>query len=226
MRIIRCLASAGLILPLFAASTTFAVQSIRAHLIDPAVDGFFAEPHIDGTYGWTFGINSPITVTDLGFYDQGGDGLLRSHQVGIWQVNNYKNPTVAGPLLTSALIPAGTGVQLDGPWRKVAIPPIILLAGSYAIGGQDGSTSTDPIIYRGNIIITTPSNDPRIVIGDASKSASTGFSPPIQTFLIASSTESGPIFYLLPVPEPTCFVLAVCSLIGVLPFLMRCKYRC
>ena len=36
------------------------------------------------TLGWSFVVNSPISVTALGAFDADGDGLNVAHDVGIW----------------------------------------------------------------------------------------------------------------------------------------------
>src|ERR1700730_1244531 len=39
----------------------------------------------NGMYGWTFYLLEPITVTGVGWYDDGLDGLAHAHEIGIWQ---------------------------------------------------------------------------------------------------------------------------------------------
>lgn len=80
-------------------------------------------------------IESYISVTALGFYDFGGDGLLSSHQVGLWDAN--------GVLLGSVEIPAGTGAYLENDFRWVNLPtPIFIPTGYFTVAGTDGD---DPI---------------------------------------------------------------------------------
>lgn len=45
-----------------------------------------------------------LTVSALGFHDEGGNGLLTSHEVGIYDLSQT--------LLGSVTIPAGTGATL------------------------------------------------------------------------------------------------------------------
>src|SRR3954453_11050000 len=113
--------------------------------IDPAVDGSFVEPANNKTWGWSFHVTSPIRITHLAWNDTGRDGLSHSHQVGIW-----KDPFNAngGTLLSSVTIPSGTVAELSGPWRRVAIAPIVLQPGDYSIGGQNNSQSLDNIVYK------------------------------------------------------------------------------
>lgn len=84
-----------------------------------------------GTVGGRWGIGAnPLTVTALGYEDQGRDGLNLDHQVGIWDST--------GAMVASVTVPAGTGGTLDGAWRYVSLtPPVVLAAGaSYWMGAQ------------------------------------------------------------------------------------------
>ena len=68
-----------------------------------------------------------MTVTDVGIFDQGGDGLIDSHELGIW--------TSLGSLLVDVTVAAGTGEELDGSYRFHAITPMVLSADTdYVIG--------------------------------------------------------------------------------------------
>src|SRR5262245_15720714 len=74
----------------------------------------------DTMAGWRFSTNSPVTVTGLGFWDQGGNGLVASHQVGIW--------TDGGTLVASGTVAAGTADPLDNGFRVATIAPVALSA--------------------------------------------------------------------------------------------------
>src|SRR6266851_1027675 len=53
----------------------------------PGVGGFQnANYGANGTIGWGFTLASPLTVTDLGYFD-GDSGLVDPHPVGIWDSN-------------------------------------------------------------------------------------------------------------------------------------------
>jgi hypothetical protein len=78
------------------------------------------------TLGYAFTVSSPVTVTNLGLFDFGNDGLNTSHAVTIW--------TSTGTQLVQTTIPAGTaGTLIDG-FRYVDIEPFILAPGTYTIG--------------------------------------------------------------------------------------------
>lgn len=79
------------------------------------------------TVGWSFTVSEALTVSSLGYFDLGANGLGESHGVAIW--------TGAGTLLTSATVPSGTAGTLLNSFRYVAISPLILNPGAYVIGG-------------------------------------------------------------------------------------------
>jgi len=81
------------------------------------------------TRGWAFTTDNTITVTSLGWWDLGDDGLRFSHQVGIW--NN------AGVLLLSATVASGTTDPLIDHFRftSTLTGDPTLAPGNYVIGG-------------------------------------------------------------------------------------------
>jgi len=86
---------------------------------------------ITSTRGYSFDVTESlgIMVTHLSFFDNLGDGLAESHDVGIWDS--------AGILLASTTIAAGTVDPLDatGKFRTTAITPTFLAAGDdYVVG--------------------------------------------------------------------------------------------
>jgi len=83
-----------------------------------------------------------LTVSALGFFDDGGDGLLSSHDVGIYDLGQT--------LLGSVTIPAGTGATLANGTRWVTLStPINLsantnyvLATTFQASGDRGNEAT------------------------------------------------------------------------------------
>jgi Domain of unknown function (DUF4082) len=95
----------------------------------------FGEANV--TVGFKFTANKNLTVNALGFYDDNQDGLITSHDVGIYDLS--------GTLLTSTSVASGTNVGLDGKFRYSSISSFNLNSGqSYIIAGlangQDGYT--------------------------------------------------------------------------------------
>jgi Domain of unknown function (DUF4082)/PEP-CTERM motif len=101
------------------------------------------------TLGFEFSVNSAgLAIDKLGVYDNLGDGLASSAQIGLWDIS--------GNLLTFVTIGAGLGT-LDNLFRFQSIIPYSLTAGQhYVVGafttdlasslgtGQGGSGTVDP----------------------------------------------------------------------------------
>ena len=80
----------------------------------------------DQLYGWIFSINTPITVTSLGVYDENSDGLSISHDVGIYRQSDQV-------LLGSATVPSGTVGTLIDTFRLESVSPFSLAPDTYVI---------------------------------------------------------------------------------------------
>ncbi|MEY2409783.1 MAG: hypothetical protein QOF48_2453 [Verrucomicrobiota bacterium] len=97
-----------------------------------------------GSRGWGFfnGPNSPIVITELGVFDSGADGLINSHEVGLW--------TTDGTLLASGIVPSGTAAPLIDGYRYISIMPVILPGSfgggsGYIMTAQYGASDSDDI---------------------------------------------------------------------------------
>lgn len=152
--------------------------------------------------GWQFNVTQSLTVTGLGWFDDGGDGLAVSHTVGIWDS--------AGTLLASILVPAGTTAPLDGQYRMVAITPIVLGIGDgYIVGGENFANNTERLAF--NVTMTV---DPRITFFDATFSGvGSGFVRPTE-FSVAETGFFGPMFAVDNVPEPSTWALITSGLLA------------
>lgn len=62
-----------------------------------------------------------ILVNQLGYWDEGGDGLAIEHQIGLFQYNGAGSSYT---MIATATIPSGTAATLDGGYRWVEIPAI------------------------------------------------------------------------------------------------------
>jgi len=71
--------------------------------------------------GYSFVANVATNVVSLGVWDQDGDGLLNSHEVGLWASD--------GTLLASTVVSAGSAGILDSGFRFTDISPVPLTAG-------------------------------------------------------------------------------------------------
>ncbi len=93
------------------------------------------------TLGSQFQVSQSGTITALGIFDLGSNGLAEGHAVGLW--------TNSGTLLASTTIPAGTGGFLVDNFRYVSIPSVNLIAGQTYVLGALYPTGTDPVIFYG-----------------------------------------------------------------------------
>jgi hypothetical protein len=145
--------------------------------------------------GWTFDVLEPLTVTGLGWYNQGGDGLEAAHMVGIW------GPGPDYALLQSVTVPAGTAASMSGPFRNVPIPQITLAPGKgYTVGGQTATGLVERIV-GGDTPFSTVSQSvdfrvtfvaPVTTVGDPS------FTRP--SFRLGDWGFYGPSFSVVPAP--------------------------
>ncbi|MBP6815881.1 MAG: PEP-CTERM sorting domain-containing protein [Burkholderiaceae bacterium] len=91
----------------------------------------------DTTRGYGFTVTgSNLVAAQLGVWDEGGDGLAESHQVGLW------NST--GTLLASVTVGSGTSAALVDGFRYVDIVDVPLAVGSYTVGAFFIGGSQDP----------------------------------------------------------------------------------
>jgi hypothetical protein len=110
----------------------------------------FTSPTLDMTngewsLGYEFSVNSPITVTQLGFYDSGQDGLLQSHDVGIYDTSQN--------LLVSGTVAAGTTDPLVDYIRYTTVAPTSLGIGVYFIAA---ATDTDNYTWDPSGLVSAP----------------------------------------------------------------------
>jgi hypothetical protein len=93
------------------------------------------------TLGWTFTVDDDIVVTQLGLFDSLQNGLVESHEIGIWDE--------VGALVATATIGSGVSGQLIDNFRYVGIVPVTLGAGAYTIGAFFG-TGDEPLVFAGS----------------------------------------------------------------------------
>ncbi len=155
------------------------------------------------TIGWQFTVTSPVTVTELGYYDPNAKGKLKSnHDVGIFASD--------GTLLLSATITAGKHTT-DDDFAFVAVPSFILSDGTYVIGG-DSFDSNDPFIFAASSL----SPIPQITLGE------TGLFTFGSVFTLPASNQPGAMYMgpdfevasIAAVPESSAFSMLFCVLIS------------
>lgn len=177
-------------------------------------------PNSDQTVGWMFNVLSPLTVTGLGWFDEGHDGLAVSHAIGLW------NPL--GTMLATIVAPAGTVAPLDVQYRMMPIAPLGLAPGDgYIIGGLDSSQNPERTACGGQVLggpcgaPLSQTVDPLITFVDATAAlVGTGFQRPTIVVAPGSVGFYGPMFALqagepVPVPEPSTSLLLGAALSGL-----------
>jgi hypothetical protein len=150
------------------------------------------------TRGWAFSTASTINVTSLGWWDEDGDGLGASHQVGIW--------SNIGTLLMSATVNSGTTDPILSGFRfnSSLSGSTLLTPGTYVIGGK--SESADATRRAGGLIVTTAAG---IAHMENRTSGDSSFAFPDGTQESLDPGYFGPNFQFTTsaVPEPSAFVL-------------------
>ena len=110
---------------------------------------FVNQPGIGSQQGFVLGmdfvVNTPVTVTELGAFDSGGDGFANTIHVGIYNVNT-------AALLGSADLIGTAGTLIDGS-RFVSVTPFTLNPGMYSIVAADFVGADD---FSGNTGLGTP----------------------------------------------------------------------
>lgn len=156
------------------------------------------------TGGWGFTVNATIDVVGLGVWDEGADGLVESHMVGLW--------TGGGALLTSALVTnAASAVASTGPgqWRFTSIAPLMLTPGTYVIGAAySANDSGDPLRFN-----TIASTIPEIALGNAM--VMTGAAGLTFPSIVSPNLDAGlfgPNFQAVSTPEPASLTLLTTGL--------------
>jgi hypothetical protein len=197
-----CLVMPG---PADAAVTTMAVSFADSGL--PSVSG----PDI--TIGWRFTTAGPISVSQLGFWDDQSDGFAEQHQVAIWTT---AGAGAAGDALVTTTLSAGAVDPLapGTRFRMKTVTPVILPAGDYIIGGYLPGNQLEPFMNVGEIS------------GFAAASGITYIerrSPQVAGFARPGTALTGvglfgPNFGFLAVPEPSSLCLLA---LGSLTLLRR-----
>ncbi len=110
--------------------------------------GVLGPSQLDQTLGWSFNLNTEVTLNRLGVFDEGQDGLFAPHQVGLW--------TTSGTLIADATVPAGTGGLLLGDFRYASVADVVLPVGDYVIGVHFTAQAADQFLQDSSLLTIDP----------------------------------------------------------------------
>jgi hypothetical protein len=176
-----------------------------------------------GMYGWNFWLLKPVVVTGVGWYDVGRDGLVSSHEVGLWTGSLYNYTS----LVFSATVPAGTAAPLEGDWRKVNFNVSLTLEpGFYVVGGTFHGNGDDTAEFADGLTVDprvfTSSTDARTIAPFFAIGG--GFRAPYTGALVYGA-ELGPTLFVEPIPEAPPFTLFALGLFAWLARRLRGPVR-
>jgi hypothetical protein len=159
----------------------------------------------DQLYGWIFQVSAPITVTSLGVFDFGSDGLAISHDVGIFDQGTQA-------LLGSTTVPSGTAGTLISGFRFQSVSPFSLAAGTYVIAMTMPQGNSD---YQ-YVLVSSFSTAAGITwVNSAFDGGSTlAFPNPANNGAFAPGMF-GPNFTFTATPEPGTMLLMGSSIVGL-----------
>jgi len=174
----------------------------------------YDESHLDEMVGWSFGLQQALTITQVGWYDDGQDGLSRDIQVGLWGAGSQ----LLGDPIDGMIIRGGIEASLNGVWRVEDLStPLDLQPGGYILAGLDSVQSSDVIKFVGMESQDNPTiTGSRLTIGSpvwGGNYGPPGFYAP-NTFLLVYGVELGPMLFFS-VPEPSTGLLVLTGLLGL-----------
>jgi hypothetical protein len=128
----------------------------------------------DATVGWAFNLSNPVLLTQLGVWDDAGNGLTQPHTVTIWD-------STGTIVEAQAIVPSGTGAETNN-FRYVTLTmPVLLAAGNYTIGAFYALNETGDAFAIDATTISTASgvtySGSRAVVGNSFPSGDIGGQP-------------------------------------------------
>ncbi|MEM7576548.1 MAG: putative Ig domain-containing protein [Planctomycetota bacterium] len=105
-----------------------------------------------GSLGMDFDTTQEVTLTHLGAFDSGGDGLNDTITVRIYERNTQT-------LMAEAVVPAGTATYFEGGHRYVALPSAITLPANFE--GAVVAFGFDSVDRNGNLHLSPHDNADR-----------------------------------------------------------------
>jgi hypothetical protein len=182
-------------------------------ILDINAGGSATVPLADAVGGWEFQVTNPLTLSALGVWDEGGQPLEISHEIGLWTVDQTL-------LATATVGNSGTPVASasgEGRWLFTPISPLLLQPGDYVLGAVWGDPEIGADLFRYHAPPVTSFG-----ASFAGSRAATLLPAPILVFPNQGSLSDG-IFgpnAAVDVPEPQSAFLLVCGGTAGLLFLI------
>jgi hypothetical protein len=169
------------------------------------------------TAGWRFTVTSPITVSALGLMDRLADGLVNSHQIGVWScgVGCSTGGLLASTTITTANSTPVASTSPFGDWRFTPIPSLTLAPGDYVVGATFVVGDPD--------LLAVQTNAPSTIAGVTFDLARVGFGaglifPGVDATALDPG-EFGPNLFVgslaVAAPEPSALLLLGSGLAGL-----------
>jgi hypothetical protein len=188
----------------------FVTQPAGAVPILDLSGGIGASPDGDTIGGWEFDVTSQITVDALGFWDEGGDGLNHSHDVGLWTIGQT---LLAQTTMLNGSFSVASSSGL-GVWLFNDIAPLALNPGTYVLGATFLNQDVD--FARTQASATTI---PEVTFVNARQETfQSTLAFPTQVFAGINDAIFGPNLHVHAVPEPATLLLigtGLVSLVGL-----------
>jgi hypothetical protein len=126
---------------------------------------------VDATIGWEFSLDTSVTVTALGVYQNLAGGLQGGHVVGIFRDSDQA-------LMGYESIPAGTSGYLENGFQFMDLnTPFDLAAGSYTVA-ETTPSAFDPDNDTFFSLVTGLTTDPDVTFITSARTYSPGFNYP------------------------------------------------
>ena len=159
--------------------------------------------------GWRFSVSTSVTISSLGFYDLGGDGLNVPYHIGIYDSNTRD-------LKVSALVADGIAAPLSDGFRYSTSlsGSAVLPMGDYVIAARGASDYPTDDLARFQVPVSGVLMAPEVTCGAGVYLVSPGLAFPTTVYYGSGWGIFGANFqYASAVPEPGSAVLLVLGLL-------------
>lgn len=200
--------AAALLLCLVLASGSASAGAVLGlDIVDPPGGISCGAACFDFTLGWRFVTADFTTVHALGIWDEGGDGLDQSHEVGLWSIDGTLLASTTVTPSSASSVASASGL---GAWVFEPIPTLVLAAGTHAVGALYLSED-DP--WRSEVDVGDLQVAPHLLTTDFTFFAIGD----LLTFPDRDSLAEGGYFgpNLLITPEPSTSLLMGLGLLGI-----------